>query len=228
MIYREFAPLFTAAAAAERDPALRGPLHRLTEGLGVVPGATEADVDPALRGRLKHMGVRAGRFALFLPALLKARPQALRAVLWSLHHGHPLPALPPPGRVSVPADGVAGDWPAGFAESMGWIDAGPVLLRLDMAEGAAGELAAATRRSPLPLPAYLVSRLGVRAELLPPVLRRLGVRVIPAGSLASDQYGPPAPAMIAPLRRRPVAAPAPAAAAGREHGPFAALAALRR
>ena len=229
MIYREFAPLFAAAAAAERDPALRGPLHRLAEGMGVVPGATEADIDPALRGRLKHLGVRAGRFALFVPAMLKARPQALRAMLWSLQHGQAPPTLPPAGRVSLPSDGAAGDWPAGFAESMGWIDAGPVLLRLDMAERAAAELAAATRRSPLPLPAYLVSRLGVRAELLPPILRRLGVRVIPAGSLAADQYGPPAPAMIAPLRRRAAPAPALAAtAAGREHGPFAALAALRR
>ena len=37
LIRAEFAPLFAAGAAAERDPALRGPLHRLAEGMGVVP-----------------------------------------------------------------------------------------------------------------------------------------------------------------------------------------------
>ena len=228
LIRRDLAPLFVAVASAERDPALRGPLHRLAEGLGVVPGATEAEIGPEVRGRLTRLGVRAGRYALFLPVMLKPRARALRATLWSLRHGHPSPSLPPPGRVSLLPEEVPAEWPAGFAESMGWIAAGPVLLRLDIAEREAAQLAWATRRSPLPIPADLVSRLGVRADLLPPVLRVLGLRVIPAGSLAHEQYGPPTPAMIAPLRRRQPTASAPAAKPARAHGPFAALAALRR
>ena len=228
LIRQEFAPLFAAATTAERDPALRGPVHRLIEGMGVVPGATEADIDPAQRGRLKRLGVRAGRFALYVPAMLKARPNALRATLWSLHHGREAPALPSAGRVSLPIDGAPAEWPAGYTASMGWIEAGPVLLRLDMAERVAAELAAATRRSPIPLPDHLASRFGIRADALPPVLRRLGLRVIPAGSLAADEYGPPGPALMAPLRRRPEPAAGVADKPIREHGPFAALAALRR
>jgi ATP-dependent RNA helicase SUPV3L1/SUV3 len=227
LILAEFAPLFAAAAAAEREPALRGPMHRLCEGMGVVPGATEAEIDPALRVRLKKLGVRAGRFALFLPVLLKPRPQALRAMLWSIHHAQAVPNLPGPGRVSLAGDGSA-LWPAGFAESMGWVAAGPVWLRLDAAERQAAELAFAARRGAIALPAQLASRLGLRAELLPPVLRRLGLRVVPAGSLAPDQYGPPTPAMVAPLRRRSNPAPADQPRRRTEQGPFAALAVLRR
>jgi hypothetical protein len=76
------------------------------------------------------------------------------------------------------------------------------------------------------LPAGLASRFSVKPELLPVILRRIGVRVMPAAGLAADQYGPPAPATILLARRkRPVAAPE---TAPRRSGPFAALAALRR
>ena len=118
-----------------RRPGLRGPLHRLSEALGVVAGR-QATRCPALRGRLKALGVGAGRFALFMPALLKPRAAAMRARLWG--------AVARRGRARcrrrrsrcVPAD-----WPAGFANAMGWVDAGPVLLRLDVAERVAAELA---------------------------------------------------------------------------------------
>ena len=118
------------------------------------------------------------------------------------------------------------DWPAGFSDALGWLDAGPTLLRLDVAERVAAELAWATRRGATALPAVLASRFSIKAEQLPIVLRRLGFRILPAGGLEPHEYGPPAPAMILPLkRRRPVVAPAPSRPA---HGPFAALAALRR
>ena len=55
----------------------------------------------------------------------------------------PCPALPAPDLVSLPRQP---DWPAGFADAMGWLEAGPVLLRLDIAERVAAELAWATRR----------------------------------------------------------------------------------
>ena len=217
------APLVAAAASADADSALRGPLHRLVEGLGVVPGATEADIPPALRGRLKALGVRAGRQALFLPALLKPRAAPMRALLWALRRGVAVPALPAPGLVSMapPAD-----WPEGFAAAMGWVEAGPVLVRLDVAERIAAELAFAARVRPVPLPAGLASHLSVRPELVPAVLRGLGFRLIPAGVLADDQFGPPTPAMATRLRRRPQAPPPTRRPPPADH-PFAALAALR-
>jgi ATP-dependent RNA helicase SUPV3L1/SUV3 len=109
---------------------------------------------------------------------------------------------------------------------MGWLEAGPVLLRLDIAERVAAELAWATRRGPTALPAGLASRFSLKVDLLPVVLRRLGFRVVPAGVLPADQFGPPAPAMLLPLRRRRTVATQPLSV--QAPGPFAALAALKR
>jgi ATP-dependent RNA helicase SUPV3L1/SUV3 len=200
-------------------------LHRLTEQLGLVPGGGEESLSPALRAGLKRIGVRAGRFALFLPALLKPQAAATRARLWALVHGVPVPGLPAPGLVSLPAPS---DWPPGFAAAMGWLEAGPALLRLDIAERVAAELAWASRRGATALPAALGSRFSVKAELLPVVLRRLGFRILPARGLGAEEYGPPAPAMLAPLRRPRPPASAPPAQATHAHGPFAALAVLKR
>jgi ATP-dependent RNA helicase SUPV3L1/SUV3 len=223
-IQLDLAPLFRAADQADAIPRLRGPLHRLTETLGLIPGVDEETLAPDLRPMLRGMGIRSGRFALFLPALLKPRSAAMRARLWALHHGHTTPGLPSPSVVSLAS---APDWPAGFAAAMGWVEAGPMLLRLDIAEKVAGELGWATRRGATAVPHGLASRLSIRAELLSVVLRRLGFRIVPGGGLGPDEYGPPAPAMLVPLRRRRLV-PQVSAGAVRSHGPFAALAALKR
>jgi ATP-dependent RNA helicase SUPV3L1/SUV3 len=219
----DLAPLFAVMSHADAVREARGLLHRLREGLGVVPDASGEQLTPALRGQLKQIGVRAGRFALFMPALLKARPAAMRARLWALQHGLTAPALPAPGLVSLPPP----DWPPGFAATAGWVEAGPVLLRLDVAERAAAELAWATRRGPAVLPAGLAGRFAIKVELLPAVLRGLGFRVLPGGGLGPGGFGPPAPAMLAPLKRRRVA-PAEVPDVPHRSGPFAALASLKR
>jgi ATP-dependent RNA helicase SUPV3L1/SUV3 len=219
----DLAPLFTAMAHAEALREARGPLHRLREGLGVVPEASVEALAPALRGQLKQVGVRAGRFALFVPALLKPRPTAMRARLWALQHGVGVPELPASGLVSLSAH----DWPPGFAAVAGWLETGPVLLRLDIAERIAGELAWATRRGATVLPAGLAGRFAVKAELVPAVLRGLGFRVLPGGSLGPGGFGPPTPAMLAPLKRRRVT-PVELPDTSDPLGPFAALAALKR
>jgi ATP-dependent RNA helicase SUPV3L1/SUV3 len=225
-LHTELAPLFAARDAARAEPTLRGALHELIEAGGVVPGART--VSPEARAGLKRLGVRAGRHALYLPALLKPRAMQLRALLWSLATGRAAPQLPRPGLVSVP---LPEGWPPGFALRMGWVETGPVLLRLDVAERVAAELTWETRRRPAALPAGLCSRLSLRAEWLPAVLRALGVRLLPAVPLPEGTYGPPAPPMMASLR--PTAKPArpdkPAVPPPviQPTGPFAALARLR-
>jgi ATP-dependent RNA helicase SUPV3L1/SUV3 len=219
----DLAPLFTAAAQAEGAADTRGPLHRLSEATGVLPGVDEETLEPNLRRALRAIGVRSGRFAMFLPAMLKPRAAAMRARLWALHRGVSVPGLPGVGLVSLHTPS---DWPPGFAAAMGWIEAGPIILRLDVAERAAGELGWAAGHHGTALPAWLGSRLSIKAELLPVVLRRLGFRIVPGVGLGPDEHGPPAPAMLLPLRRR--RAPVTAAAPRRAHGPFAALAALKQ
>ncbi|MBW4093569.1 MAG: DNA helicase [Proteobacteria bacterium] len=234
------APLYGAIAQAADDAALRGPLHRLADGLGLVVDEGATGADAALRRKLKPLGVTAGRFALFLPALLKPRAATLRARLWALWEGTAVPVPEPPaGTVALEPPGA---WPAGFAVAMGWLPAGPVLLRLDVAERVAAELAHLTRPGEALLPVGLASRLGVRGAWVPAVLRVLGYRVLPAEVPAPVQYGPPAPARLVPLRRprETDASRPPTARAGRDgrtvpprplplpSGPFAALAALLR
>jgi ATP-dependent RNA helicase SUPV3L1/SUV3 len=222
-VARDLAPLFAAVARARAMPLLRGPVHRLLEHGGVVPGATEEDITPDLRGPLRAIGVRAGRFALFMPELLRPRAAARRAQLWALANRIATPDLPKPGLVSLlhrPDD------TAGWLPAMGWVQAGPVFLRLDMAERVAAELGYATRQRPAPLPHDVGQRLGVRADMLPAVLRGLGLRLLPAPALAAEEFGPPRPPMIAaPPRRRP--APAAVQIPARPDHPFAALAAWR-
>jgi len=223
VIARDLAPLQRAIAAARHDAALRGTLHLLLEAGGVVPGATDSSIAPAMRGRLKAIGVRAGRFALYIPDMLKPRAASLRALLWAVHNRLPTPALPAPGLVSLTIQDEA---PDNFLPAMGWVPAGPVQLRLDIAERVAAELAWLTRARPAALPAGLGPSLGLRAEALPPVLRALGLRLIPAPSLAPAQYGPPSPPLIGSPRKR---APEPVVqAAPPMDGPFSALAVLRR
>jgi ATP-dependent RNA helicase SUPV3L1/SUV3 len=220
-IEAELASVLRLAAVA--DPALRGPLHQLSEAGGV---AQAVQVAPPERARLKLLGVRAGRFGLFSPAALKPRAMALRATLWSVAHRLPPPELPAPGLVSMP---VPASWPPGVAAALGWFEAGPVLLRLDIAERIAAELAHATRRRATALPPNLASRLSIRGELLPPVLHALGARVVPGVTLEPGVFGPPAPPMLVahggrrPTRARPEPKPVPV----RVDSPFAALASLR-
>ena len=197
LIAKEFAALATVEEKAAEDNTLRGPAFRLREYLGLVPGGTEAEINPELRQKLKAIGIRAGRFALYLPEVLKPRPMALRAQLWSLKADCLVPTLPGGGLVSItPPEG----WPPGFAATMGWVQAGSVLLRLDVAERVAGELGHLTRRHPAMLPPDVASRLGVKADALPAVLATLGFRLLPVEAPAEGAFGPPPPQMVAVKR----------------------------
>ncbi|HEX3573084.1 MAG TPA: helicase-related protein [Rhodopila sp.] len=224
-IRADLAPLFAAEALAGNHPPLRGPVHRLIESFGLIPGLDDDTLSAEVRPRLRAIGVRSGRFALFMPALLKARAAAMRVRLWAVYRGISMPALPNAALVSLPAH--QPDWPPDFASMAGWIEAGPILLRLDIAEKVAGELGYRSRRGPVALPSGLASRFAVRPDMLPAVLRQLGFRVVPAAGLAADQQGPPAPAMLMPLRRRRPPVPEVPEPMRPASGPFAALAVLR-
>lgn len=196
-IKRELGAVFTAEAKASEDNTLRGPAFRLREELGLAMGRTDPEIRPDLRQKLKGIGIRAGRYALYVPEAMKPKAMALRAQLWSLLRGIETPKLPGGGLIAVPPPA---DWPRGFAETMGWLPAGPVLLRLDVAERIAGEIGHLTRRAPALLPGDLASRLGIKGENLGPVLDAMGFRLMPAETLEDGAFGPPAPARIAHAR----------------------------
>ncbi|TDH63561.1 DNA helicase [Dankookia rubra] len=209
LVGKELAILSTIEAKAEAEGALRGPAYTLREHLGLVPGNTNAGINQDLRQKLKAIGVRAGRFALFVPEALKPRAMALRAQLWAMSRNIDTPSLPAPGLVALQLrEAHEGEtnppppigWPPGFAQTMGWLPAGPVLLRLDVAERIAAELGFLTRRAPAPPPPDLASRLGVKADTLGAALTALGFRLLEAPPLAENEYGPPTPLRVAQPR----------------------------
>lgn len=220
------APLFAAVSAADSAPELRGLLHRLAESGGVLPNAGPDVVIAAdQRAFLKRLHIKAGRFAFYIPALLKPRAAALRALLWSVWHRAALPELPAAGLVSIAPP----DWPAGFALYLGWVIAGPKAIRLDIAERIAAECFHAARRHPVMLPAELASKLSIGQADLPSVLHAFGLRVSAAEILPDRKFGPPAPPLlgIARHRSRPRPRPLPVKPVNPDH-PFAALAPFRR
>jgi ATP-dependent RNA helicase SUPV3L1/SUV3 len=226
----------------ENPPApLRGIVHRLSESGGVLdPEAVAQD----LRQEAKKFGIDLGRFAIYLPAALKPGAARLRALFWGVWHDRNPPPMPAPGLVSA---SMPTNWGPDFALAMGWVQAGPLMIRLDVVERITRELNYLIRKHPILLPPNLGSRMGLKPDQLVPVLHVLGFRIIPAGTLGAKYYGPPNPALLArrkqePQARIPVpAAPPPVRQQVRQQAPvmssaapvvdsdnpFAALAALK-
>jgi ATP-dependent RNA helicase SUPV3L1/SUV3 len=220
---RRLGPLLKAMA--DPVPELRGIMHRLGEASGVMPAEP---VTQELRAVLKKAGIVVGRFAFFMPVVLKPGAAKLRALLWGAWHDRNPPPLPAAGLVSAP---MPGNWGADFALSMGWLSAGPVMVRLDVVEKLVGEMHYLVRKHPVLVPPNLGSRMGLKPEQLSPVLNALGFRIIAAATLGGKYFGPPAPPMLARRKmepRAPAPPPPPPPVEVSEDNPFAALAALRR
>ncbi|MHB1216921.1 MAG: helicase-related protein [Alphaproteobacteria bacterium] len=216
-----FGPL-ARLAASELPPGARGLAFRLAEALG---GAVRLDGPPpvgAERSALTRLGVRfVARHAYLVGQEASAR---LRALLWAIHHGAPLPAPVPSAASVMPLPG----WKPGFYAALGYIEAGPRLVRaerLQRLEGEARKLGAQGEFVPMPAMARIV---GGSMDELAPALSLLGFRkrqtehglvFMPPGGMDGKKKRrrgkPPAPAR--PRDQRP---PDP-------HSPFAALKGLK-
>ncbi len=220
--------------AMENPPApLRGIVHRLSESGGVLP---PEPFTPELRQEAKKFGIDMGRFAMYLPAALKPGAARLRALFWGVWYDRNPPDLPTPGLVCAP---MPANWGPDFALAMGWVQAGELMIRLDVVERVTRELHYLMRKHQIMLPPNLGSRMGLKPEQLAPTLNVLGFRLFPAGVPSDKYFGPPAPAMLGRRKQehhqnqRQPAAPARKAERAPEpvvvdaDNPFAALAALK-
>ena len=221
-IDRRIATLFEPLMAMSRDEALtglaRGFGFRLVEAMGVLPRGDVAEevkaLDQEARGALRKHGVRFGQFTVFLPALLKPAPTRLRLVLWSLARGFDtFPEAPPPGLVTVPADG---DAPQGYFAMAGYRAAGARAIRIDMLERLADMLRAADTRGGFEATADMLSITGMTLEQFAGLMQGLGYRAEKAERekvKPVDQAMTEAPADAAAAAETPPETPGEAAAA---------------
>jgi ATP-dependent RNA helicase SUPV3L1/SUV3 len=216
------APLLRALEAA-LEGAARGLVFQLGEGLGSVPRAAVSEqlaaLTPADRKALARLGVRLGRETVFVAAMLKPRPMAVRALLWWVHEG--VAPRPSPGaRVSLPIDHRL---PEGFYAATGYRALGARALRVDMLERLTAALRQRARSGAFAPDAALFNLAGCTGEEFDRVVRALGYRPRPAGEDGQVLYA-------APLRQRRQGAHAHARRRGTREAasPFAALASLKR
>jgi ATP-dependent RNA helicase SUPV3L1/SUV3 len=177
---RGLGPLVALAGGGEGlSPAARGLAVRLVETLGVLP-REEADAQISALGRgdrqaLARAGVRLGVTHVFVPALLRPEPTRWRLALWAVWNGiAQLPALPPPGRVSLtPGE----DWPTGFVETAGFWRVGPQAVRVDMVDRLARAIhGRRAGRAPFVADPNWAASLGLGHDGLARLMRALGYR----------------------------------------------------
>ncbi len=164
---------------ADLPPAARGIAFQVAERLGLLPRKLVpeqlAGLDKDDRRALREMGLRIGREAVFVPALLKPAAVNLRALLWNLAHETAF-APPPDGRMSVPvAEGV----PRDFYEALGYRPLGPLAVRIDMVERIAGkawDLAQAGHKGEFEITPDLLSLAGCSVDTMAQILKALNYR----------------------------------------------------
>ena len=169
------APLWRAREA-DLVGAARGLVFQLAEGLGcVVRQAVSQQIDAlesSDRKSLAALGIRLGRDTVFLAALLKPKPIALRGLLWCVANGA-LPPKAPDGRVSLAVDPALSE---GFVAATGYRQVGPLLIRVDMFERFTAELRRRARRGPVAPDAALLNIAGCTATNFEGVAQALGYR----------------------------------------------------
>ena len=174
-------PLFSALEL-EAGAAARGLLFRLGEMLGtldaVQAGPLIAGLKPEDRKALTRAGIRFGTETTYIAAALKPAAVAMRALLWSIEAGAVLPPpLPPPGRLSVPAESLGRP---DYAEAIGYRVIGPRAIRVDRLEQFAATLRQrAKTEGGFPLEPALASMIGAPAAELPAIVAALGYRGAP-------------------------------------------------
>ncbi|UAK24808.1 helicase-related protein [Sphingomonas nostoxanthinifaciens] len=211
-----------AIVAAARDPAQPPSIRALLAPLGQETGVAERRVlqpvldamDRALRPAVARLGVRIGTLDIFVPALLKPEAARWRVALAAAQDGIAMPALPPPGAVSVPTPPDAVTCNA-FAMA-GFRPLGAQMLRVDQVERLARTAhdarpdAAGGRAAFDPDPG-LATSLGLASPSFSQLMMALGFRRADAGWAWKGQ------------RPQPATAAAPAARPGNAFGALAGL-----
>jgi ATP-dependent RNA helicase SUPV3L1/SUV3 len=186
-----------AGHAPDTAPALRAVLALLVDEGGIVArdavAAPLALLDRDQRRAVARLGIRIGALDLFMPAVLKPAAMRWRAALRAAADGAPMPPLPAPGAVVLPATTPA-------ADRLGFRRAGPQWLRVDMADRIAACAHDASAKGRPAVDEALVTSLGLQPESLARLMRDIGFRLdgeerrwVWKGRAHPRRRGPPAP-----------------------------------
>jgi len=181
-IERRLKPLF-AAQALPLGGAGRGLVYQLVDALGCLSigtGRLLAALAPSDRSALSRLGVRFGTETVYFEPLLRADTMRFRALLWAVHAGRQVPALPAPRRLAKPiqADPAL---PVSFYEAIGLRVVGGTALRPDRLERIAAAARRLARHGPFPAGTELAAIAGLRPAALRRLLLALGYRAVIAG-----------------------------------------------
>lgn len=181
-------PLFELQAAvdAEGEAALpaqaRGFAYRLSETMGALEREsvrTEVErLPPSDRAALRKLGVKFGRFSIFMPALIKPEAARLMGLLAAVKSGlAEVPRLPAAGLTSISTDPQT---PVPVYGAAGYRVLGPRAVRLDMLERL-GDAIEAKRDAEKRLPPFAISNdmlslLGCAADEMAGVLKALNFK----------------------------------------------------
>ncbi len=163
-------------ALRERAPsgAARGLAFALAEGLGAIARRSVAQQVAALanddRRALARLGVSIGRFAVYLPSLMRPDAVRLRARLYAVHHGQSEPPRSE-GAPSMPNDLAR---PLASYLACGYLPVGPRAVRLERLERAAALVARLSQTGAFVPPRELPAVLGCSSHELPGVLSAMG------------------------------------------------------
>jgi len=175
-LWVELAPLY-ALGQSEFKGAARALAYRLGEGLGCAQ--RERDDDPGAhleeddRKALARAGVRIGVASAYLPAMLKGRVMALKAMLFRIRHGIEAP-LPDGGATAMPrVEGTDDNWYL----SLGFCPAGPIAIRADELERMLATIRRGTKEGEFAVVSDILSRIDAPAVVFAKMLRSFGYAV---------------------------------------------------
>ncbi|MGF1550927.1 MAG: helicase-related protein, partial [Paracoccaceae bacterium] len=190
-----FEPMLAMQADESVTGLARGVAFQLTEAMGVIQRRDINEDVKALpqeeRKLLRPHGVRFGQYHVFIQALLKPKPTALRLVLWGLWQGfEELPSPPPPGQVTVP---IEGRYPAGYWTMAGYRAAGSRAVRIDMLERLADMIRKQDARAGFEATPDMLSITGCTLDQFADIMQGLGFEAA-RGERAKPVRRPDAPA----------------------------------
>ena len=179
-------PLIALRDSTELTGAGKGLAFQLVEALGVLPRAGVAgfvkNVEQGERAKLRRLGVRFGEHYIYMPALIKPAPSAMKMRLWRVAKRVAAPlSIPAAGLSSVPADPAM---PEGYYLVSGYAICGPRAIRIDMFERLLVQLRQKNMAGPFPVTAQLWSPVGCGVNDFEGVMRALDYAPIGRSEMA--------------------------------------------